>query len=249
MTTANASSLRRRRFHPLVGVAMAGGLAMALAACASNDVDPTVSTSSIPDSYHANNPLQLQDQVATLDVPVAGNATRLPDAIKSNINFFAKRFLASGTSTIAVVAPSGSPNQVAAAAVAVQVEDALRKSGINPAAIDYRVYKAKSDDRIAPVRIAYNRVVAATTHPCGDYSEQLSNNYSNQLYKDFGCSTQQNLAAMVDNPLDLLYPRGMTPADAARRADVLTKYRTGQAFGSNTTQLTGGSVATGVGTP
>ena len=32
---------------------------------------------------------------------------------------------------------------------------------------------------------------------------------------------QQNLAAIVANPLDLLYPRGMTPADAARRAVVL----------------------------
>ena len=69
----------------------------------------------------------------------------------------------------------------------------------------------------------------------------------NRHYESFGCATQQNLAAMVDNPLDLLYPRGMTPADAARRATVLDKYRRGESFTSDLSKETGGSVATGVG--
>lgn len=247
MTTANPSRLRRR-YPALAAVVVAGGLALALAACASSsDVDLT-ETQSLPDSYHTNHPIYLQDEVATLDIPVAGNASGLTEGAKSNIQFFAQRFLASHTSVIAVVAPSGSPNQVAAAAVAVQVEDVLRKSGVNPAAIDYRVYRAGADEKIAPVRIAFNRVVA-DTDKCGDWSDQLSSSLLNRHYKNYGCASQQNLAAMMDNPLDLLYPRGMTPADAARRAEVLTKYRKGEATGSDTSQLKGGSVSTGVGTP
>lgn len=246
MTTAKPSSLRRR--HPaLARVAVAGGLAFALAACASGNVDLT-ETQSLPDSYHTNHPIFLQDEVATLDIPVAANATGLADGASSNIQFFASRFIASHTSVIAVVAPSGSPNQVAAAAVAVQVEDVLRKSGVNPAAIDYRVYKAGPDEKLAPVRVAFNRVVA-DTDKCGNWSDQLSDSYLNHHYKNYGCATQQNLAAMMDNPLDLLYPRGLTPADAARRAEVLGKYRKGEPFGSDTSQLSGGSVSTGVGTP
>ena len=41
-----------------------------------------------------------------------------------------------------------------------------------------------------------------------------ANTTENRNYFAFGCATQQNLAAIVDNPLDLLYPRGLTPADA-----------------------------------
>ena len=41
---------------------------------------------------------------------------------------------------------------------------------------------------------------------------------------NFGCAQQQNLAAMVANPADLVRPQPMTPADGGRRADVIKKY-------------------------
>ena len=39
---------------------------------------------------------------------------------------------------------------------------------------------------------------------------------------------QRNLAAQVDNPADLVQPRGETPALAARRSTVIDKYRKGE---------------------
>ncbi len=42
-----------------------------------------------------------------------------------------------------------------------------------------------------------------------------------------GCATQRNLAAMVDNPADLVQPRGETPAYTMRRTTVMEKYRAG----------------------
>jgi pilus assembly protein CpaD len=68
----------------------------------------------------------------------------------------------------------------------------------------------------------------------------------NENYGAFGCATQQNLAAMVNNPLDLMYPRGLTPADAARRTDVLSKYRTGNATASAGAGGSGGGTSTGL---
>ena len=127
-----------------------------------------------------------------------------------------------------VVAPSGSPNQNAAAAVAVQIEQVLRRAGVSPRAIEYRVYRAGPEERNAPVRIAYNDI-AAHTAPCGPWPDQVAQSPDNRHYADFGCATQQNLAAMVASPLDLIYPRGMTPADAQRRATVLQAYREGKA--------------------
>ena len=242
-TLSSPASDRGRRFGVWAAIA-AGALAMALAGC-SRAID-TATTSAIADDYHVTHPISLQEQIASLDVPVSTDSARLTEGEKSNIAFFAQTYLASGTAIIAVVAPSGSPNQVAAAGIAVQIEEALRHSGVTPRSIDYRVYKADAGDKVAPVRLAFNRV-AAVTAPCGPWPDLVSSTEQNRHYESFGCAEQQNLAATVANPLDLLYPRGMTPPDATRRALVLQKYRTGQSVGSDHSGETGGTVATGVG--
>jgi pilus assembly protein CpaD len=243
--STHSSPARRARRGGIAAILAAGSL-IALAGCAQS-VDPLATASTTtPDDYRLNHPITIADQVATLDVPVSADTKALTEGERANIAFFAQSFLASGTTIIAVVAPSGSPNQVAAASIAVQAEDVLRRTGINPGAIDYRVYRAGGDEKIAPVRLAFDRI-AATTAPCGPWEDDVANTAANRHYEAFGCATQQNLAAVVDNPLDLLYPRGMSPADAARRAEVLEKYRSGTRFSSDTSGETGGTVATGVG--
>ena len=52
--------------------------------------------------------------------------------------------------------------------------------------------------------------------------------FENQPYWNLGCASQRNLAAMVDNPADLVQPRGETPAYTMRRTTVLDKYRQGE---------------------
>lgn len=220
------------------------GIAVALGACAKG-VDPYETTGSVPEDYRTSHPILIQEQIAVIDIPVAADSGRLDEQARSNVTFFAQQFLSSGAGIIAVVAPSGSPNQVAAAAAAVEIEDTLRRAGIDPRAIDYRTYQATTAERIAPVRLAYNRV-AATTAPCRPWSDQVSVTGQNENYGAFGCATQQNLAAMVNNPLDLMYPRGLTPADAARRTDVLSKYRTGNATASAGAGGSGGGTSTGL---
>jgi pilus assembly protein CpaD len=51
----------------------------------------------------------------------------------------------------------------------------------------------------------------------------------NRPYWNLGCASQHNLAAMADNPADLVQPRGEAPIYTARRTQVLDKYRQGQA--------------------
>ncbi len=246
--TSHLFPIGQRRRLPGLAAALAGaGLIVALAGCAKPPVDPiSTASTAAADDYHVTHPITLQDQVATLDIPVSVDSKILPGAEADNVRFFGQSFLVSGTTTIAVVAPSGSPNQVAAAGIAVQAENVLRGMGVDPRMISYRVYRAGSDERVAPVRLAFNRI-AATTAPCGPWPDLADQTEFNRHYEAFGCATQQNLAAMVDNPLDLLYPRGMPPADAARRADVLQKYRTGARFTSDTSGEVGGTVAEGVG--
>jgi pilus assembly protein CpaD len=146
---------------------------------------------------------------------------------------FAHSFLSSGSRAISIVLPIGSANAVNAAAMSNQVEGVLISAGIPVAAIEYRSYSASAGETIAPIRLAYVRL-AATTEPCGPWQDTLARNYENVNYEAFGCATQQNLAAMVANPLDLLYPRMMTPPNAARRSTVLGLYQAGQVTGAQT---------------
>jgi pilus assembly protein CpaD len=245
MTMVSSLPSGRPRQPLLAAVILAGGLVVALGGCA-RPVQPFETTGAVPDDYRLNHPIAVEEQVATLDVPVGLYTGQLSDAAKANVVGFGQKFQASGSSRIAVVAPSGSPNQQVAAGVAVEIEDVLRRSGIPSEAIDYRVYHAGSDERNAPVRVAFSRI-AGHTAPCGPWPDQVTVNGQNRNYFNFGCASQQNLAAMVANPLDLLYPRGLTPADAARRADVLEKYRKGQAFTADLSREQGGTVAQGVG--
>jgi pilus assembly protein CpaD len=59
-------------------------------------------------------------------------------------------------------------------------------------------------------------------------SELGSDLQRNHPYWNLGCANQRNLAAMVENPADLVQPRGETPAWSGRRSTVLDKYRKGE---------------------
>ncbi len=238
------STNRPLRLRPLAAAALVGGMA-ALAGCG-NTVNAVETTSSVPGDYRTNHPIAIEEAVETMDVPVGIYTTRLTEAQRANVVAFAQKFKASGSSTVAVVAPSGSPNQAVAAGIAVEIEDVMRQAGVVTGRVDYRVYHAASDERNAPIRIAFSRI-AAHTAPCMPWQDQIAVSRENRNYFGFGCATQQNLAAVVDNPLDLLYPRGLTPADAARRSDVLDKYRTGKTFSADLSNEVGGSIARGVG--
>ena len=66
---------------------------------------------------------------------------------------------------------------------------------------------------------------------------------SNRLAPNHGCATQNNLAAMVADPADLVGPKTMTPADAGRRNTVLEKYRAGEATATQRSEQDSGAVS------
>jgi len=52
--------------------------------------------------------------------------------------------------------------------------------------------------------------------------------FENRQYWNFGCAQQRNLAAMVENPADLVQPRSEVPPYNGRRTTVLDKYHRGE---------------------
>ncbi len=67
---------------------------------------------------------------------------------------------------------------------------------------------------------------------CGTWPEDMTKTEQNTAYENFGCSQQNNIAAMVANPQDLVRPRPIAPADAMRRSKTFDNYRAGSEISS-----------------
>src|SRR5439155_20847481 len=82
------------------------------------------------------------------------------------------------------------------------------------------------------IRLSTPKTYAVAGH-CGLWPDDLGpsiNNksyYENKSYYNFGCAYQRNMAAMIDNPSDLVQPRSETPAYPTRRTTAFEKYRKG----------------------
>ena len=82
----------------------------------------------------------------------------------------------------------------------------MRSRGVPESRIMMSSYQAPSVDVSAPVRVSYT-AMRAQTNKCGRWPDDLMNNSENKHYANFGCSYQNNLAAQIANPADLLGPR------------------------------------------
>lgn len=237
------SDSSRRRTPRLTALVAAGLIGLSLAGCKTNRHEIV---GAIPDDYRTSHPIVVGETLTTLDVPVGPETPHLTHAMKSNIRAFADNFLASGATALAIVTPTGSGNERAAQAMARQLAEVLEHAGVPARKIDYRHYSAEPIEAQAPVRLAYAHI-RPQTKPCGPWEDQVAQSSENRHYEAFGCASQQNLAAMVANPMDLLYPRQTQTADGTRRSTVLERYRNGEPTQADLSREPGTELAEGVG--
>jgi pilus assembly protein CpaD len=145
---------------------------------------------------------------------------------------FAHVWKREATGGVLIDVPSGTPNDRAAGEVVHEIQSILTQAGVPPQGIAVRPYRPTDPNKFATIRLVYPRVTAEAG-PCGLWPHDLGPSDfaawdSNKPYWNLGCSSQRNLAAMIDNPADLVQPRGDTPAYTARRTVVLDKYRKGE---------------------
>ena len=143
--------------------------------------------------------------------------------IEAAIRVYVRGYRAAGTGDITIQVPFASANEIAAAETGQAVHYALVRAGVPRSHIRVAPYHFGDRARTSSLRLSYLRVKAVTP-TCGLWPETQPTNYRNADYDNFGCATQQNLAAMVANPADLVQPQPMTPPDGARRAAVVKTY-------------------------
>jgi pilus assembly protein CpaD len=225
----NAPRITRLRFTALALIMMAA----AVAGCAGSQDGMT--TSAISDDYRQRHPIVLTEKEHHVDIPVATGDRRLTTGVRDTVRGFVQDYRAHASGTVEILAPGGGANSPAVSALRRQIRQELVASGIPSARIVDNYYPAGGLGDAAPIRLQF-AATTAVTNACGQWPDDLADNaFDNQNYYNFGCATQNNLAAQVANPTDLIAPRAMSPIDTDQRSKVIDNYRNGTAPTSTAT--------------
>lgn len=210
--------------------------ALALAGCRDPyEMGHNVTAWSITD-HSQRHPILVSKEPARLTLAVPRRGYGLTPSQRARLLSFLSRYRAqdAGNSSIHIAAPSGSANEVSAMHAVHEVRELIEDLGFDGTTVRVDAYQ---DHKRAnpPIRVSYFQYVAEGPE-CGDWSKNLAKNPKGLAYPDFGCADQNNLAAMVANPADLLGPRTMTPRSGERRDVTWGKYKTGDSTASQRTQ-------------
>jgi pilus assembly protein CpaD len=213
-----------------LGVALVG-LSIALGACTLTNEVVTVG-SVAPNDYRLRHPIAIQEANQSIDIFVGNSRGGLSASQRTDVTGLAQTWLREGTGAINADVPTGTPNARAAADSFREVRAVLAAAGVPPRGIIVRNYRPDDPRQLPTIRLNYAKI-AAVAGPCGVWPDDLGpsvNNpgyLENKPYYNFGCASQRNMAAMVDNPSDLVQPRFETPPYTARRVNSYEKYKKG----------------------
>lgn len=225
--TALPKAIAGRRGYAALRLVAAGALAVLLAGC--NQTHTAQSRG--PDDYRTRHPITLREGERTVEIFLGRNRGGLTPAQRADVLSFAQMWRREATGGIVVDVPWGGPTDRAAADSMREVHSILAASGVPRGAVYVRRHRP-AGAALASIKINYTRLTAQAG-PCGQWPNDLGpaagrEYIENRQYWNFGCATQRNLAAMVDNPADLVQPRGESPSYTARRSVVMDKYRKGE---------------------
>jgi pilus assembly protein CpaD len=216
-------------------------VACAFAALGSCTATPDKNPGMMMPDGAVNHPISVEPSYRSLKLSWSPADGGLAPADAAKLNAFVADYRDHGNGAIAVSAPA-----IPAAEGAMQwFAGHINAMGI---ARD-RILVAGHDAPDGDLRVEINYVsYEARTDKCGDWSEDLDFTLMNTTPKNFGCAVQQNIAAMVADPRDLMGPRPADDADAARRATVVGKYETGDITGANKRSSSLGNEQSGLST-
>jgi pilus assembly protein CpaD len=189
---------------------------------------------SVPEDYRLRHPIAIQEANQSVVIFVGQARGGLAASQRADVMGLAQTWLREGTGAIIADVPVGTPNARAAADAFRQVRSLLAAGGVPPRGIVVRRYRPDDLRTLATIRLSYPKI-SAIAGPCGLWPEDIGPSIKNKSYFDnksyynFGCAYQRNMAAMVDNPSDLVQPRSETLAYTTRRTVAFEKYRKGTA--------------------
>lgn len=195
----------------------------ALGACAS--VPPPADGPPVSSAMDRHR-IEVEQTSQRVEITVAPSDVSLTAKARSDLRAFAGNYLRYGHGALILSAPTGGANSQAATLLTGEARMSLVEAGVSYAAVAASSYDA-SGQADAPIIVSFARFEAHAPECAPLWEQDLAHQSNNQAWESFGCATQANLAAMVEDPRDLLGPRAEDPRDSNRRATVFQAYRAG----------------------
>ena len=227
----------RRSINSSLGIAAFLGLALLLSACRSpfNGAKDAWSEQSA-------HPITVETHLVSQQFHIGPDGTELRQDDRDLVAALAADYRGRGIGKLTVSAPKGSSNAQAAVSIAAEVTDIAEEQGVAPREVDIAGYRAPADKADAPIIVSYS-VYEAKPSECGNWTKNYAFAPLNHVTPDHGCATQNNLAALGENPRDLVTPRTEQGPDQPRRATVLDQYRKGAVTSSAKDEQAAGAVS------
>jgi pilus assembly protein CpaD len=227
---SNPSHGTQRLVAASLRMLVVGTAAAILAGCYT--ASEAVHVESIPYDYRQRHPIVIKEAPRSVELFIGNRRGNLTGTQRADVLAFAQNWRREATGGVIIDVPSGTPNGRSAVSALQEVRSILASAGVPPEAVTTRPNTVTDPRKLATMRLHYPKVTA-DAGPCGLWPYDLGptyhpEHYENREYYNLGCAYQRNLAAMVENPSDLVQPRSETPAYTGRRTTVLEKYRKGE---------------------
>src|ERR1700674_847819 len=231
--TNHSNAARRSGWVVAARAVVVVGLALAVSSCYTNRELAKTEPDRYPGDYRQRHPIVIREGERTVQIFIGARRGELLASQRSDVLSFAGSWHQDGIGGVIIEFPSGTPNEQAAAQVVPEIRSLLAGAGVPPGAIDARAYRPADPLKLATIRLVYPRMRAQVAGPCGlwprDIGPSLDREHiENREYWNFGCANQRALAAMVQNPSDLVQPQPESPIYTARRTFALDKFRKGE---------------------
>jgi pilus assembly protein CpaD len=228
-----------------VWLALMTASALTLAGCYTA---PQEVTGSVASDVRQRHPIVIKEGPRTVDLFIGERRGTLNGSQRAEVLSFAAEWRREATGGILIDVPAGTSNAAAAANAAREVRAILTAAGVPANAVQQRESRPQSPAKLVTLRLHYPRMMA-DVGPCGMWPHDLGPTYErehfeNRQYWNFGCAQQRNLAAMVENPADLVQPRSEVPPYNGRRTTVLDKYHRGESTATQNPDADKGKIST-----
>ncbi|NNE58002.1 MAG: CpaD family pilus assembly lipoprotein [Hellea sp.] len=167
-------------------------------------------------------PIQVAESIERLELYARPDGMSLSARDQHAVAGFLEGYARYGEGPLHMSVPNHS--NAGTAQTTSMVREMMSGMGLGGNAVQEGQHQAAA--QFSPVVVSYRRL-KALPRDCS-INANLANTYSNQPYPNFGCSQSANLAAMIDDPAQLLAPNEMGPANMRRRMTVYDKYIKGE---------------------
>jgi pilus assembly protein CpaD len=209
--------------------------AAALSACQTTEPVGPVAEAVVPvtpTDLRLRHPIKLREGTRAVELFIGSHRTDLTPTQRAQVAYFGQNWNHYATGGVAIRVPTATPNAEAARRSVNEIRSILVASGVPAGGIVVTDLPPFPPNQLVPIVLEYPKIVASAG-PCGRWPHDLGpgdglDYMTNEPYYNFGCAQQHNLAAMLDEPADMVEPRAETPPYTARRDQVFDKYKKGE---------------------